>query len=148
MNEEIEVLLNDILALVKSRNRRLMEKYDITPLQYRALKVIKEKSPTMGDLCDALYLSSSTVTELVDRLEDNNLVVRVRSREDRRVIILEITEEGNELLEKIREERLEALGKALNLLNEIERDEIRKALMRLRNVLKEDKDEDERSPRS
>ncbi|MCX7794986.1 MAG: MarR family transcriptional regulator [bacterium] len=148
MNEEIEILLNDILALIKSRNRKLMEKYDITPLQYRALKIIKERHPTMGDLCDALYISSSTVTELVDRLEDNNLVARVRSKEDRRVITLEITDEGNALLEKIQEERLEVLNKALNLLDEREKDEIREALIKLRNVLKEDKGEDERNFRN
>ncbi|MBC7320741.1 MarR family transcriptional regulator [bacterium] len=144
MNEEIDVLLSDILALVKSKNRRLMEKYNITPLQYRALKIIRDKRPTMGDLCELLYLSSSTVTELVDRLEDNNLVVRVRSREDRRVVILEITEEGIALLEKIQGEKLEVLNKALNLLDEIERDEIREALIKLRKVLKEDKGEDKR----
>jgi DNA-binding MarR family transcriptional regulator len=84
MNEEIEVLLNDILALVRRKNRGLMETYGITPLQYRALKIIKDEHPTMGDLCDLLYLSSSTVTELIDRLESNNLVRRIRSKEDRK----------------------------------------------------------------
>lgn len=147
MNEEIEVLLNDILALIKSRNRRLMEKYDITPLQYRALRIIREKRPTMGELCDMLYLSSSTVTELVDKLEENKLVIRVRSKEDRRVIILEVTNEGNALLEKIQEEKLEVLNKSLNFLDEKEKDEIRATLIKLRNVLKDDKDEDGKDSR-
>ncbi|MGC8970706.1 MAG: MarR family winged helix-turn-helix transcriptional regulator [bacterium] len=138
MNEEIEILLNDILALIRSKNRRLMEKYDITPLQYRALKIIRDEHPTMGDLCDLLYLSSSTVTDLVDRLESNNLVRRVRSREDRRVIILEVTEEGASLLENIKEEKLEVLNKALSLLDEKEREEIRESLIKLYNVLKEE----------
>lgn len=141
MSEEIDLLLNDILALVRSRNRKLMEKYNITPLQYRALKIIKENRPTMGDLCESLYLSSSTVTELVDRLEDSGFVVRIRSKEDRRVVMLEITEEGIALLEKIQVEKLEVLNKALNLLDEIEREEIREALIKLRKVLKEDKGE-------
>jgi len=138
MNEEIEILLNDILALIRSRNRKLMEKYDITPLQYRALKIIRDEHPTMGDLCDLLYLSSSTVTDLVDRLESNNLVKRVRSREDRRVIILEITENGISLLDNIQEKKLEVLSKALSLLDERERDEIKRALVRLYGVLKEE----------
>lgn len=137
MNEEIEILLNDILALIRSRNRKLMEKYDITPLQYRALKIIRDEHPTMGDLCDLLYLSSSTVTDLVDRLESNNLVKRVRSREDRRVIILEITENGISLLDNIQEKKLEVLSKALSLLDERERDEIKRALLKLYSVLKE-----------
>lgn len=138
MSEEIEILLNDILALIRSRNRKLMEKYDITPLQYRALKIIRDENPTMGDLCNFLYLSSSTVTDLVDRLESNNLVRRVRSREDRRVIILEITEEGISLLDNIQEKKLEVLNKALSLLDEKERDEIKRALIKLYCVLKEE----------
>lgn len=138
MNEEIEVLLNDILALVRRKNRGLMETYGITPLQYRALKIIKDENPTMGDLCDLLYLSSSTVTELIDRLESNNLVRRIRSKEDRRVILLEITDEGISLLENIREKKLEVLSKALSLLSEEEKDEIKRSLIRLYNVLKEE----------
>ena len=138
MSEEIEALLNDILALVKRKNRGLMETYGITPLQYRALKIIKDEHPTMGDLCDLLYLSSSTVTELIDRLESNNLVRRIRSKEDRRVILLEITDEGISLLKNIREKKLEILSKALNLLSEDEKDEIKRSLIRLYNILKEE----------
>jgi len=138
MSEEIEALLNDILALVKRKNRGLMETYGITPLQYRALKLIKDKHPTMGDLCELLYLSSSTVTELIDRLESNNLVRRIRSKEDRRVILLEITDEGISLLKNIREKKLEILSKALNLLSEDEKDEIKRSLIRLYNILKEE----------
>jgi 5'-methylthioadenosine phosphorylase len=92
----------------------------------------------MGDLCDLLYLSSSTVTELIDRLESNNLVRRIRSKEDRRVILLEITDEGISLLENIREKKLEVLSKALSLLSEEEKDEIKRSLIRLYNVLKEE----------
>lgn len=136
MHEEIDVLLNNILALIKSKNRRLMESYGITPLQYRALSLINDKTPTMGDLCDLLYLSSSTVTDLVDRLESNNLVKRIRSKEDRRVIILEITEEGLALLKEIKEKKSEILSKSLNLLEEETKAKIKHALEELYNALK------------
>lgn len=136
MNEEIDILLNNILALIKSKNRKLMESYGITPLQYRALDLINNKTPTMGDLCDLLYLSSSTVTDLVDRLESNNLVRRVRSKEDRRVVILEITEEGLALLRKIKKKKSEMLFKSLNLLGKEKKAEIKHALEELYNALK------------
>jgi len=138
MNEEIDILLNNIMGLIKSRNRKLMESYGITPLQYRALNLIKDKNPTMGDLCDLLYLSSSSVTDLVDRLESNGLARRVRSSEDRRVITLEITEEGISLLEEIREKESEVLSKSLNLLDEETKIRIKYALEELYNVLKKE----------
>ncbi len=138
MNEEIDILLNNIMGLIKSRNRKLMESYGITPLQYRALNLIKDKNPTMGDLCDLLYLSSSSVTDLVDRLESNGLARRVRSSEDRRVITLEITEEGISLLEEIREKESEILSKSLNILDEETKIRIKYALEELYNVLKKE----------
>lgn len=136
MNEEIDILLNNILSLIKSRNRKLLESYRITLLQYRALNLIKDKTPTMGELCDLLYLSSSTVTELVDRLEANELVKRVRSKEDRRVIILEITEKGISLLKEIKEKKSEILSRSLNLLDEDAKSKIKSALEELYNGLK------------
>ncbi|HOL55080.1 MAG: MarR family transcriptional regulator [Dictyoglomi bacterium] len=138
MNEEIDILLNNVMALIKSRNRRLMESYGITPLQYRALSLIKDKNPTMGDLCNLLYLSSSSVTDLVDRIESNRLARRIRSSEDRRVITLEITEEGISLLEEIREKESEVLSKSLNLLDEETKIRIKYALEELYNVLKKE----------
>jgi DNA-binding MarR family transcriptional regulator len=138
MNEEIDILLNNVMALIKSRNRKLMESYGITPLQYRALSLIKDKNPTMGDLCNLLYLSSSSVTDLVDRIESNRLARRIRSSEDRRVITLEITEEGISLLEEIREKESEVLSKSLNLLDEETKIRIKYALEELYNVLKKE----------
>lgn len=115
-----------------------MESYGITPLQYRALSLIKDKKPTMGDLCNLLYLSSSSVTDLVDRIESNRLARRIRSSEDRRVITLEITEEGISLLEEIREKESEVLSKSLNLLDEETKIRIKYALEELYNVLKKE----------
>ncbi len=115
-----------------------MESYGITPLQYRALSLIKDKNPTMGDLCNLLYLSSSSVTDLVDRIESNRLARRIRSSEDRRVITLEITEEGISLLEEIREKESEVLSKSLNLLDEETKIRIKYALEELYNVLKKE----------
>lgn len=48
----------------------------------------------MRDLADYLKLAVSSTTALVDNLEAKNAVKRERSRKDRRVIMLELTEEG------------------------------------------------------
>ena len=48
----------------------------------------------MGEIAEYLGVVQSAITPLVDRLEDQGLVQRVRSREDRRVWLVALTEEG------------------------------------------------------
>ena len=51
----------------------------------------------MGEIAEHLGVVQSAITPLVDRLEDQHVVRRVRSREDRRVWLVELTESGLEL---------------------------------------------------
>ena len=48
----------------------------------------------MGEIAEHLGVVQSAITPLADRLEDHNIVRRVRSREDRRVWLVELTESG------------------------------------------------------
>ncbi|WP_406770095.1 MarR family winged helix-turn-helix transcriptional regulator [Candidatus Clostridium stratigraminis] len=45
----------------------------------------------VSDLSDTLGLSNSTVSGILDRLENQGLVERTRSREDRRVVYVDVT---------------------------------------------------------
>ena len=51
----------------------------------------------MGEIAEHLGVVQSAITPLVDRLEDQAVVRRVRSREDRRVWLVELTESGLDL---------------------------------------------------
>jgi DNA-binding MarR family transcriptional regulator len=53
-----------------------------------------ERALRMGELADAVVISKSGLTKLVDRLEEARLVERRPSRSDRRVIEVALTEEG------------------------------------------------------
>ena len=50
------------------------------------------------ELSRRIYLSKAGVTKMVDRLEDAGLVVRVRSEDDRRVVMARMTPAGKKLL--------------------------------------------------
>lgn len=47
----------------------------------------------ISDLSEKLGLSNSTVSGIIDRLEKQGLVERIRSKEDRRVVYVNVTEE-------------------------------------------------------
>lgn len=56
---------------------------------------------TMSQLADVLDVSDSNATGLVDRLEERGLVVRDRVPEDRRVVVVKVTEAGERLLREV-----------------------------------------------
>ncbi len=55
------------------------------------------ESCIMREIADYLRVAVSTVTGLVDKLEDKKLVERKRSDEDRRIIKISLTDKGNEV---------------------------------------------------
>ena len=59
----------------------------------------------MTDLADALGVPLSTATHTVDRLVKKGVVARDRSEQDRRVVQLELTEQGKRLQEVFRSKR-------------------------------------------
>lgn len=59
-------------------------------------------SMTMGDLCRRLYLDSGTLTPLLKKMEAEGLVTRKRSREDERVVMVDLTEKGLDMKTSVR----------------------------------------------
>lgn len=53
------------------------------------------------DIAKYLGITLSAVTSLVNKLNEMGLVIRVRSEDDRRVVLLNITKEGREVLNKV-----------------------------------------------
>ena len=74
----------------------------ITLQQYLALDtLVKKGSCTISDLSKSLGTALSTVTELVDRLTKRRFVRRKRDIKDRRVVWVNLTNTGLEILKKI-----------------------------------------------
>lgn len=78
-----------------------LDKIDLTYTQYITMMVMWEKrSVNVKELGEFLYLDSGTLTPVLKTLEKKGLVTRSRSKEDERVLIVAVTEEGLELREK------------------------------------------------
>lgn len=73
----------------------------ITGSQFFVLKKICNKGRvTVSEVADGLGVSLSAITTLVDRLVKGGLVVRRRDERDRRLVWLEATDKGKEILDK------------------------------------------------
>lgn len=96
-----------IYALAKeiiSQYRPYLEALDITYPQYLVLMVLwKEKEQTVGQLGEKVFLDSGTLTPLLKRMEQKQMVVRTRGPEDERVVKLSLTAKGISLKEKAKD---------------------------------------------
>ncbi|MGR5095970.1 MarR family winged helix-turn-helix transcriptional regulator [Vibrio maritimus] len=81
--------------------RPILERVDLTYLQYMTMLVLWKKAPmNVKDIGAELKLDSGTLTPLLKRLEQKGLVERKRSETDERARMIFVTEEGNALREK------------------------------------------------
>jgi len=74
----------------------------LEPRQYQLLLAIKglpsNLRPRIAELADRLQIQHHSAVELVNRLESGGMVRRERSKEDRREVLLQLTQRGERLL--------------------------------------------------
>jgi DNA-binding MarR family transcriptional regulator len=79
----------------------------LTPLgstasQHTVLSTLAENGAlSLSEIGKRIFLDKPAITGLADRLEQDNLVERRRSLDDRRVIKLHITSKGKQILEQM-----------------------------------------------
>ncbi len=91
----------------------------------------------IGDLSSKMLMSCGNATVIIDNLEKENLVERIREKSDRRVIKIALTEKGNDLFNKIFLEHAEYVAKLASVLTESEQQELSILLKKLGHSLKE-----------
>ncbi|QNP74109.1 MarR family transcriptional regulator [Streptomyces roseirectus] len=96
----------------------------VTPAQSRLLRTLAQypAPPRMADLAERLEVVPRAVTTLVDGLEANGKVRRVPDPTNRRVIRIELTEDGRLALRALRGARRSAASEILAPLTEDERE--------------------------
>ena len=78
--------------------RPILEPLGLTHPQYLVMLSLWEKSPRrVGEIADALYLDSATLSPLLKRLQSAGLIERVRDSADERALHITLTPEGTAL---------------------------------------------------
>jgi MarR family transcriptional regulator, organic hydroperoxide resistance regulator len=79
----------------------LLDELGLTYPQYLVMVALwEEDGQTVGGIGDKLFLESSTLTPLLKRLEAAGLIRRERSKEDERVVVIRLSDEGKALKTK------------------------------------------------
>ena len=109
----------------------LFGKYDLTPQQYNALRLLRSSHPETIqtlDLASRLVSRAPDITRLLDKLEQRGLVARYRPADDRRVVRIGITDEGLALLRALRDPVRQCHARQLGHLSRSELQRLRASL--------------------
>ena len=125
LTKQLEETLRRANTILFKRGRSILMDMEISALQFNVLLTIREIGPlTMGVLCKNLFVACSTATDLADRMEQSELVERVRDDKDRRVVKLHLLARGNEVLEAVIAERQSFLGEVIQDYSNLEYQEL------------------------
>jgi MarR family transcriptional regulator, lower aerobic nicotinate degradation pathway regulator len=72
--------------------------HDLSITQARLLGVLRDRTPPMNELARLLGLDKSSISGLVDRAERRGLVIRIPSAEDKRAVLVGLTDQGRSLV--------------------------------------------------
>lgn len=119
-------LIEEIVQLQRQVNRALRQgesdvwmEMSLTIAQLKSLFFISNEGVTnFTRLAQALRVTPSNVTGIVDRLVGQGLVSRRENPENRRMLMLQPTEKGKSLLASLRERKIGQLYKLLSHLSE------------------------------
>jgi len=102
IEERILISLRRITRAIDLYSRQLSKKFKLTGPQLVCLRYVKAHGPLApSELAKAVSLSQATITGIIDRLHAQGLVTRDRSQEDRRRVIVALTEKGEALVESL-----------------------------------------------
>lgn len=122
--EEILHNFHAIRNITKARATRLGHQSHITHSQWFVLSMIGHfKKRSIKDIAQALEMSSSAATQLVDGLVQGGYVTRSEDQNDRRLVQLELSPKGKKHLVDTKEKRIAEMAEIFDVLTDKELEE-------------------------
>lgn len=133
---ELEHCVNFVLTKAQQSVQQLFKAqlapFGVTPGQYAVLKCLwDENGQTAKQIAERLYLDGSTVTGLLDRLEQKGLIEKQIDPKDRRALKVVVTTTGKDLEAPVSLAIIEANQKALKELNREQSNELEDLLHKI-----------------
>jgi len=118
-----------------------VEKMDLTPHQFIALKIIANTDDcTMSNLSKNLGVTMGNMTTMIDRLIKEGHVAREQGPNDRRVVIVKLTNKGKYIVAKATKKRQNML---LNVLKKLSNNDIETMLKLIEKIVANQEPQDE-----
>ncbi len=113
---------------------RHIKSLGLTPSQFDVIATLgNTEGMNFKMLGQETLITKGTLTGIIDRLEAKGLVRRVNSGQDRRSTLIQLTEQGQRLFEKVFPEHIRYLSTSFERLDSEQQTQLRRLLRGLRN---------------
>jgi DNA-binding MarR family transcriptional regulator len=113
---------------VRAAESSYFDEYGLTLASFDVLANLRRSGPphrkTAGELATSSMLTTGGITFRLDRMEEQNLIERVRTREDRRVVYAQLTAHGKAVIDEAFGKHLEQQRRLLSGLTPSELDQL------------------------
>ena len=131
-DESVGYLMKRVLMSIAQAADKRLEPQGITQAQWGPLFMLRRsRASTVAELARELQTDPGAMTRLLDRLESKGLCRRNRSTDDRRVVNIELTPEGEVAAEKVPAEIAEVLNQHLAGFSKVEWTQLKGFLQRM-----------------
>jgi DNA-binding MarR family transcriptional regulator len=96
--KELLNLLRKITQAVDLHSKYLNKHFGLTGPQLGILQELANGEKTVSDLARSISLSQGTVTDIVHRLENKDLIIKRRGNRDKRQVLIALSEKCKDLL--------------------------------------------------
>lgn len=136
LEDQVIAALRRIMRAIDLHSRLLLQQHGLTAPQLVALKAARRLQPvTVGALAREIHLGQATVTGILGRLEKRGLVTRIRGDQDRRSVVVQLTEAGARLVEQAPSVLQERFHRELATLRQWEQTMILATLQRIASMM-------------
>lgn len=112
------VVLTRTLQAIKKHVEDDIKKYGLNTTEFAVLELIYSKGEQpIQKIGDKVLIASSSITYVVDKLEEKQLLKRKPCPNDRRITYATITEKGNQFMDEIFPHHREAIAEIFSGLN-------------------------------
>ena len=125
------------VAMLAALDQELADDRRLAPLELSAAQFIViaslagEERKSASDLCKGISYDAGAMTRMLDRLEGKGLIRRSRSPDDRRLVHLELTDEGRAAYPRMREASLAVANRFLRGFSKTEARALENLLTRM-----------------
>lgn len=137
---EVAMLIKEIYANTMGTVSKSLRESGLTNQQIMVIKLIAyNKQVNISQLCEEMSLSKGTISGIVARLEKADYVKKIKDEKDKRNTYVAFSDKGFEFVKNFIEEINGSFDKVFENFTEEEVKQVKDALTKLRNKIKENK---------
>lgn len=134
--DKINGIMPVIIREFARRQANELYKGKITLPQFLILDFLNRQGECqMAHLANFMHVTTAAMTGLVERLVRDAYAVRVDDTKDRRIIKVQLTHKGKELVKRINQQRQRMIIKIFGSISEADRQDYLRILMKIKDIL-------------